>query len=89
MGQGNANNTKELQSDISGGHNRVWLVVNRWPTISSSWDPQDFKQTFQTFNNASYNVTDVKSFYLIDVYLFEKRALHHEPGAMLGLDIEA
>jgi cellobiose-specific phosphotransferase system component IIB len=72
MGQGNANNTKELQSDIS-GHNRVWLVVNRWLIISPSWNPQDFKQTFQTFNNASYNVTAVKSFYLIDVYLFEKQ----------------
>jgi len=37
-------------------------------------NPQDFKQTFQTFNNTSYNVTDQKSFYDVDVYLFEKQA---------------
>jgi hypothetical protein len=34
-------------------------------------------------------VTDVKSFYDVDVYLFEKQAWHHEPGATLEIDIEA
>ena len=82
MGQGNVNNTKELQSDIS-GHNRVWLVVNNWSMISNFWNPQDFKQTFQTFHNTSYNVTDQKSFSDVDVYLFEKQVagLVNVPGA--------
>jgi hypothetical protein len=73
MGQSNANNTKELQSDIS-GHNRVWLVINTWFGILNFWGPHDYNQMFQTFNNASYNVTDHKNFYLEGVYLFEKQA---------------
>ena len=63
---------EELQSDIN-GHNRVWLMVDTYALSWYSVDPQILNQTIQTFN-ASYNETYHKSYYLYDVYLFEKRA---------------
>ena len=69
---------EELQSDIN-GHNRVWLMVDTYALSWYSVDPQILNQTIQTFN-ASYNETYHKSYYLYDVYLFEKRSMrHYEP----------